>query len=403
MTELLSKAELGWVHKVVQPYMPAPAVMFLGGSRGGLAGQQALKSSDYDILLLADKVEQPLSLTLQSPAGNKFDLILRDPDTLAYDVESARNGGNGTLLHLCAFSHVLQDTKGMGAHIQQQAQRIFAAGPRPVTLESLDEELMTGFEDVKRFNENAARKEAHAPVTALTLTHRFGRMALRANRQWTANGKVTARFLGAHLPEFKTKLEEAAADLYSEYPEKMERLVFGIPDLHKAGADAVPLVRKYEHPAQPSVAEAYHYGRLSTTALNDYLQSGQPVVKEAAQDWVHYKFNLTASAVDAERFARPNGEYGYALGRHVGQAMEVACLSREIDPASRTLAERLSMLGNFAPDFMKAVPAAQAGNPAALHAAGEGLLRLVVPEPKPFAPRPMPATHRLSAREIGLI
>lgn len=405
MTCPFSNAELRWLHQQVEPYMPKPEAMLLGGSRGGKAGQQALKSSDYDILMLSAHIDQPVSLTLNNPqTGNKFDIILRDPDTLAYEVESARNGGNGTLLHLCAFSHIVYDLSGMAAAIQPNALRLYKQGPLPVTQESVAAELDDSLRDVERLGQQ--KNSGQFAIAAISLTHRFGRLALRANRHWVANGKVIARFLDQHLPEFKQTLEAAAGQVSrGNVGPFWDIVTSSLPAVYQGGENAVPVQRQYAFPHNPDVAEVYHYGRLSNDALRHYLQPDEhpPAVTRAAQDWVHYMFNLTSSAVDRERYARPNGEYRYALGRYLNQLMDTACLARDYDPSQCTLEDKASLLAIDAHDVVTALPIAWAGRPQLLHDVAQYVLADIVARPEPFQPRLVPRHLRLDAHKVGLI
>lgn len=407
--------DIAWIHHVTRSYMPYPLAMMLGGSRGGKAGQQALASSDYDILMLTDYLTKPVSLTMTSPySGNKFDIILRDPDSLAYEAENARNGGNGTLLHLCAFSQIVYDRIGLAALIQPKALQLYKQGPKPITQESFAQELADSRQDIKDLGRE--RDPNRFSLAAISLTHRFGRLALRANRHWVANGKVIARFLDTNLPDFKHDLADAAARATPGNVIGLRHiLTHHLPALHVQGVDAVPLHREHnDYPVNASIADVYHHGRLSNAALLQYLYPDQQkntrlidieseLVPAAARDWVHYMFNLTASAVDAERYARGNGEYQFALGRYLNQITDTACLARYVNPSRQNLRDRISLLAQDAPAVLEAIPAAWQGNPAALHKAAKVVLADIIGKPEAFQPRPVPPHLRCRAENVGLI
>ncbi len=401
MSGPFSSDEMQWLHKAISPYIPAPAAMFLGGSRGGFSGQP-VSSSDNDVIIMAAHVPQPASLTLQSPvSGNMFDLILRDPDSLAYEIEGARKGGNGTLLHICAHSQVLLDENGMGTKVQRRAQQLHAEGPYALALPSLKAEVAERLIDIKMIEHECDSDVRN--MAAQSLTHRFGHLALRAQKHWTANGKVLARDLARHLPEFKAKTEAAGMEFACGNSAPLKAVAQDIIDLHVAGTPAVSLSQTYNLPARPNLAEVYTYSRLSSTALHAYLESDKPSVRAAAQDWVHYYFNLTAGAVDPERLSRPHGEYRYALARYGNMLMDMACLATEVDPQSRRLNQRIHLLKLFGLGVVEAMDAAQEGKPEALHKAANKLLNRIVPQPHERQPRPMPQNYRLPAENLGLI
>lgn len=393
------------------PYMPFPAAMLLGGSRGGQAGQVPLSSSDHDVLLLAEWIRQPVSLTLESPySGGKFDIILRDPETLAHDVEAARQGGNATLLHLCGYSQIIHDRDNLGGSLQQNARRLYQQGPHPITGESLREEIAESCKDLRELQDEPNHDVFAA--AALSLTHRFGRLALRAARCWTANGKVVARFLDRDLPGLRDKLEAASHQMTPGNTGAMQDFVEReLPRLYRGGEDGVPLHQVHSYPERPSVAEVYHYGRMSSIALCDYLAFGHSMYREAgvrplaeaAQDWVRYMFNLTSSAVTPERYGRTNGEYRYALARHVGQLADMTCLARDYGPERYPLLDRLNLMAEDAPDVLAALPSALRGEPERLHQAAWPVLESVAPGFQDFQPRLSPVHLRRNAHEVGLV
>lgn len=396
MSEIFPAEELSWMRRAAAPYLESPVAIFWGGSRGGKVGAAPLKSSDNDILMIGEKISQPVSLTLHSPVtGHKADIIIRDYDTFAYDCQAARTGGNASLLNICAFSHILHDQGGQAQSLQQNVIVHYNAGPYPIRRESLQRELADSRRDL---DEVAAMHGVEQQAGILSLTHRFGWLTMRANRQWVARGKVLARYLGDKLPGHKEKLD-AAFNVQA-----LSRFLLGIPDVHQDGADAIDLHRQGNFPRGAiGRADTYHFARFSSRAMGLYLRSPHAPVRGAAEDWAHYMHTLTGGAVDAERATRPNNEYRYALARHVNQLMDLACFASLKTPDDCRLHERISLLGRQAPDVLAALPAALSGQPERLHEAGDSLLGKVVGEIRPLQARLSPNNLRVDVRKLGLI
>ena len=163
----------------------------------------------FCLWLIASK--KPISLNIDNPqTGNQFDIIIRDAETLAYDVEKALEGGTGTLLHIGSHNRVLCDPHHVAQTTRNAMKTIHALGPYPVYREDLVrhcQKIRLNIGGISKLQNKEARD-----FGVLCLTHDIGVTALRARRTWVGKGKILGRFLYDHLPDIKLQLETASAN-----------------------------------------------------------------------------------------------------------------------------------------------------------------------------------------------
>lgn len=397
---MINPIDLAWIFKVIAPYVPTPALILLGGSR---ANGKALSASDHDVLVMNASLEQALSLTDLNPqTGNKFDLILRDPPSLAWDIDCAARKGNATILHIATHSVVAYDPFQQGSWFQKQARAIYDNGPHPLRRDSLHQEIAKDLKTLDWLSSEGNPEKFEAARLSLTL--QFARLALRATRHWAANGKVAARFLEQHEPELKAKLLHAAASAQPGDVTALKKFIsHALPAAHRTHGHPVPYnAQEQRFPANPTVADAYHYCRINASAIHNYLAHPRSQTRNVAQDWLRFYHGVTGEAVSTERFNRNRTEYDFALGRFINYTLELALLAKQQDPRKFALATKLDQLATHEPDIFAALAPARNGNPLPLHDGVNLLLDKVAGAPQPYAPRFVPQWQKKDPLGYGL-
>ena len=392
------------VFEAAEPYMTGPTTVFLGGSQVINDGAYATPGSDYDILVVGKHIKHPTSIT--APIGHtKFDIILRDPETLAYDFDEALRNGKGTLLHLCHFGKVIHDDLGYGPSIAAAAQDLYTKGPLPVTEESALAECKRLLEDIEDAAQNGS--SSSQGILALVIAYRIGGVALRISRRWGANGKILGRFLLEHLPSIKTNIEEAFnSAVQGDFRPYTDLVSNTLLNLHEAGPpeQSVPFYTEGREIRFPqNDGDAFTCVRTCPDVLYDYwIAKENSSRKNAARTWLQIKYQMADQAVTPDRIGRPSNEYFYAVARLVNYLISADMLRCGQDPHDYDLCDRARLWAHTHPSGPSAVKAALAGDPSDLRALGRTIQQnLIGADPTgPLPPRISSAKQRVSPKNF---
>ncbi len=254
---------------------------------------------------------------------------------------------------------------------KKHVNALYNLGPDRISRVSFEKQLTSVSENliqVQKFPLNEARE-----ISALSLLDQFGALALRASGRWCGTGKVLARLLEAGMPDYKHELDAAYQNFRQGCSASFEKLAKGMPSLFVEGN--APYSPDNSFPDQPkSEAEAYHYCRISSSALCHYLHHGSAQDKLIAKDWLSYRLQLTGAPIEKDRFSRKNGEYRYALARYVGHLVNMALFKQGIAPNQLSMRGQAEALQKDQPGLSVAMTEALQGDPAKLHVIGKALL-----------------------------
>ncbi|HEY1096253.1 MAG TPA: hypothetical protein VGF14_03340, partial [Alphaproteobacteria bacterium] len=107
-----------------------PYLVIAGGSRAAQNGQFDAQS-DYDLIVLSqDETQPPISY---NNYNGQADIVVRTPDSLAFEVLQATNSRNGAVLDMIANGSVIYDPLKLGSAYQTSFQQIYQQGPWPIT------------------------------------------------------------------------------------------------------------------------------------------------------------------------------------------------------------------------------------------------------------------------------
>ncbi|HEX8601094.1 MAG TPA: nucleotidyltransferase domain-containing protein [Pseudoduganella sp.] len=195
------------VQRELLPRWPGARVAIIGGS---IARGEATPTSDIDLLLVFDHVDQAWRNTLKV-GPQTVELFGHDPATFDYFCrEIDRPNGRMPLANMVLDGvDVLGDVPGAGAAawLRAHAQELLDLGPpalTPAMLASRRYEITTLLEDLA---DGAAPDELLA--TAVKLYDALAGFALRAAGAWTGVGKHLARRLRVVDPALATDLVAA--------------------------------------------------------------------------------------------------------------------------------------------------------------------------------------------------
>jgi hypothetical protein len=378
-------------------------MVFLGGSQAIDNGAYRTKNSDFDLLVIGAHIEKPVSLTLHDAKTERhFDIILRDLDTLAYDIQIALEGGKGTLLHLAAHGRPLLD-KGRAAQVQETLLRIHGKGPYPVEAASLKDRCSSLSAEIDVL---ARARSPHAhTIASVILAHELGTAALRASRHWVGKGKILGRFLLAALPEFKQELERSYAESTQGDSGRLKALAQTLPALREKTGDSFPVVPFYPGRDLPEVPadtdEAFHAARMDERLLFKFFHADEEYIRNGALEWLRFKYELTAKAVDPERLGRASNEYFYAVARYLRHLMLETMLASRVEPYSIPIIGQAEIMLRKDTALNAHVEKALRGRPQDLLRCGkEHHQRLASPQPG-FLPRTSAASNRMNAAVLG--
>ena len=394
-----------FITAAAKPYLPEIDMVFMGGSQAIDDGNLKTAQSDYDLLVIGPSIEKPISLNIFNPETRRhFDVILRDRETLAYDIETARETGKGTLLHIVARSHILYDLSGRAPHLKQRMQALHHQGPHPVDGDSLRKHchaLSNNIRDLS-YIENPAVQN----IAALIIAYECGITALRAKRLWVGKGKILGRFLHDGTPAFKTALEDAHASSMIGDFSKLHAIAESLPRLVPRYHSTMPKVSfapvSHADKTPKDSDEAFHNARMDKTCLFNYLNAPEDFIRAGAEHWLTSKHTLIAKAVDPERIGRPSNEYFYAVARYVRQIATMYTLAHGTNPQTTSVCAQAQLTILQAPILGQHINRALSGHPAALLSHGSKLLGRLVSTNVAIPPRSSPASHRRPATTFGL-
>ncbi|KPI15499.1 DNA polymerase beta domain protein region [Actinobacteria bacterium OV450] len=190
--------------ELVQERFPAARAAFLAGS---VLTHRRTPTSDLDIVVLLDG----------PPAPSRENLVYRGwPVELFVQTEAVWHGfadqetakRNSPLLAMCAEGLLLVDTDGLGASLQDEAHKRWAAGPPPLSDRERDHQryvLTDLLDDLRGCTDPAER--------AYLVSHmlqRASELALQVGGHWLGGGKWLSRRLAAADPGLHRALSGAA-------------------------------------------------------------------------------------------------------------------------------------------------------------------------------------------------
>lgn len=186
------------------PRWPDARVAIIGGS---IARGEATPTSDIDLLLVFDRVDQAWRDTLKV-GTQTVELFGHDPATFDYFCrEVDRPGGRMPLANMVIDGVSVLGDDASAAWLRTHAQRLLDAGPPVLTPEMLASrryEITTLLEDLI---DGTTPDETLA--TAARLYDALAQFALRASGAWTGVGKHLARRLRAADPALAADLVAA--------------------------------------------------------------------------------------------------------------------------------------------------------------------------------------------------
>jgi len=355
------------LQQICQAYAPDARMAFLGGSMVEKQGANKSTKSDYDIVMLVPHVAYPVSYNnIPGPEGRHVDLIIRDPETLSFEVEEAKRHARKAVLSIIAEGQLIFGDQKKAKPLQMEIGNAILAGPDKINAVH----YLYRFMELQ--NLDWCSKLSNGPERQLAiyeLTHEAADLYLRAKRCWTANGKVLDRLLQPHQ-EFKHKLDEASekGDPWSLMYE-VTRKASSDGRLKDGKYDDVTL--RYAEEEEDKEIQDKFMLRYSDDYLAGNLRHGTVIQKAHAYEFLRYKIPAVAAAMDKERLVRAPGEYNMALSRLV---YTMAKTAHALSPTPNV--HRYKALCDMLPEFYAQVTEAQQGKPEILQQAVKGFVRL---------------------------
>ena len=377
----------------LRPHYGAPRLVVLGGSQTLDGGIHKTSTSDHDVLVFFDDITQPESFSFAADDGRKYDLMLRDPKTFAYDLGYVSDAGRGTLLHIALNGVALHDPLQIHENLKDSIRPLYLRGPNLPHEQDFKAEIMALRRNFYTLRDMCL-SNAFLPAL-VALTNRIAKDFLLYSGHWTSTGKIAGRFLHEKLPDVKGLLARSfnhasrAGDITLYETAIMEKLHAAYFTQQHAGRTmAAP---SPEHPfdaAETDFGAATTACRLNLDAFAAYLQGQNPTGNLAAATWGHSKIETVRRAIDAERFHRPSGEYFYALGRGVSSLSEIYAATIMAKPSDVSMTQRIAMLSSAFPQLKSATVAALKGNPQSFQTVFDSVLNGIQGEPAPYSFRP---------------
>lgn len=377
-----------------QPYLNNINLALLGGSQ---AAGLATTTSDFDVMIIGDRITQPVSL-IKTIEGRKYDLILRDPYTFAYDLEQDRHIGRGTLLHICRHGIPIIDRHHHAAQFQKCAQALHKAGPFGVSHDSLADRLDSLHQHI---DDALTVRPTIRLVEAFMLAHDLGTTALRASRHWVGKGKILGRFLHEHMPRTQILIADGFSSFVDNndpwsYKRIVQEQIFRHYD--PGVMPQVPFSAPGHYIETPiDMAEAFTCVRTCPEVIPRYLKSQDPLKNDAAKLWLRWKFENAAAAITTDRIGRANNEYFYATAKYVGTVLNLHsygwCGTDQLPPMN----EKIAMCMDDHPNLARNIRRALAGKPTALLNWGQEIYQQTIPGASTgdWPPRLGLTSHRL--------
>ncbi|GLZ36816.1 nucleotidyltransferase domain-containing protein [Actinokineospora sp. NBRC 105648] len=180
------------VLEVVEQRYPRALAAFLAGSH---AAGTATRTSDIDLVVIH---AGPAHRDTIRHGSQLVEVFAHSRASLWEFVDRETELRRSPLLHMCATGVLVRDRDAVGAGIQAQAVRRFAAGPPPLSDHERDDAryAVTDLLD----DLDGARDPGEAVFVSARLLVEVARLALARDRQWLGNGKWLWRRLHAHDP-----------------------------------------------------------------------------------------------------------------------------------------------------------------------------------------------------------
>lgn len=331
------------------------AMAFLGGSQVANHGRDRLPGSDYDVVVLSPHAKYPLSYNnLTYPGtGSKVDLIVRDPETLQFEIEEARRHAKAAVIKIIAEGQCIFDETGRAEEVQEKMRQVIAEGPAPVGQNVYTGKLAWLVDVLPQYQAFGDKPYKLAGMEAI---HETAGLLLRARRQWIATGKILARQVTA-FPELKEALEKTYQ--HKDFTALGKMLVQEKESVAFADDTKDLTFLTAEQEPDPIIRDKFLV-RYSDAYLARMMHgsSGQ---QRIARQFAGNKLLCVMDAVHPDRFDRPSNEYFYALTRVVF-TMAGIVQAKENAPHDR----RYLDLVEYFPGFHDAVVEAEKGQPALL-------------------------------------
>ncbi|MCX4451112.1 nucleotidyltransferase domain-containing protein [Streptomyces sp. NPDC087866] len=212
---------------LIRDRFPAARTVFLAGS---VLTERRTPTSDLDIVVLLDGPPAPSRESLVY-RGWPVELFLQT-ETVWHDFadrETAKR--NSPLLAMCADGMLLVDADGLGASLQDEARRRWAAGPAPLSDRERDRAryaLTDLLDDLRGCTDRAERLY----LVAHMLQH-ASELVLLVGGHWLGRGKWLSRRLAAADPGVHRALSEAAPQAIAGDSEAFAAVVTDV--LERAG------------------------------------------------------------------------------------------------------------------------------------------------------------------------
>lgn len=385
----MTRQTLQGLEEICRTYVPGARMAFLGGSMNpDMRGRDVGRQSDYDVVVIAKHVFYPMSYNgLIHPAdGRSIDLIVRDPETLAFDFLDARQRGKPVVPNIVASGAILFDDKNQAQSVKESAYTLIENGP----LKMHDAEYMQCIQKLSRdmLQIQVQGNETLNELMLPELAHNIGTLYLRSQRSWHGAGKFLPARLQPH-DVFRENLECAAA--------KKDALALLKLLPHPTGHEkryCDPLLTRARQEKNDKLRDHFliSYDR---PYQQDALSFGNKEQRKLARSIMAEKLCTLAKAVDAERYGRAPDQYDYALTRFVMTWSEFNADDNHHNWQGTTfINQRYQQFLAQSPEILSAVNTARSGAPEHLHNLAADFIHELQPQPQKVAVRRAPANFR---------
>lgn len=294
--------------ELIESYAPDAVMAFWAGSL--TQNNMAISSSDYDVVVITPQINAPVSYNrLVNPLDNrKVDLILRSPETLAFELMEARYSHKSTVPRSIAEGRVILDRTGKAPFLQQEMKNFIANGPDAMSVYAYRDNTSEITRDLHMAH--IGSKEAKY-LFSFQLTHDMATLYLKSKREWLASGKILGRYLEPHH-EYKNALEQA----YEK--DRLNAFYTHTPLQNVILCDSADDIA-FEHAVeeQDTWLHDQFMMRYSNQYLCEVMRQGTIAQKKMATDFMGNKLYSVTEAMNSERFGRLSNEYFFALSRIV--------------------------------------------------------------------------------------
>jgi hypothetical protein len=191
--------------ELVQDRFPEARAAFLAGS---VLTARRTPASDLDIVVVMDGPPAPCRESLVY-GGWPVELFVQTVAVWHGFAEEETAKRNSPLLSMCSDGMLLVDADGLGASLQDEARRRWAAGPPPLSDAERDYQryvLTDLLDDLRGCSDPAERVHLVAHML-----QRASELVLLVGGHWLGTGKWLSRRLAAADPGVHRRLTEAAA------------------------------------------------------------------------------------------------------------------------------------------------------------------------------------------------